>query len=110
MKFAPESWRNASRPTRWALIYFGIVLLLFSLAVLEHRVDAEGMGYLPLLVMTTPWSWLLLPLWDLRIWPGGPLGGDLAGFITFVVIAGTANACLLYFLLKWREKKRARLE
>ena len=96
-----------NKPTAWARSYLLLLLALFLLGTLEHLVDSEGMGFLPLLLLTTPWSWLLIPTWDLSIWGNGPLGADLAVFVTCNLLAGSANSYLLYLLIRWRKSKTA---
>ena len=101
------SKRNSKvlRPMNIAAIYFGVLLGLFFLGVLENRADSEGMGFFPLLVLTTPWSWLLMGIWDLPIWGKSPLGMHLAIFVTCNVLSGAANASILYFLIHRKLKR-----
>jgi len=89
----------------WAAGYALVLLLLFLLGVIENRVDSEGMGFLPLLVLTTPWSWLLIGVWDSPIWGSGTLGGHLAIFVTCNLLSGTANGVILYLLIRWRQRR-----
>jgi len=97
--------RKLSRPTIWAAIYMCALLLLFFFGVLENKVDSEGMGFFPLLALTTPWSWLLMGLWDSPIWGNTLAATHLAIFITCNVISGTLNGYILYFLLnRWQKK------
>jgi hypothetical protein len=87
------------------MIYLCSLLVLFLLGVLENHVDSEGMGFLPLLVLTTPWSWLLTGVWDAPIWGSGFLGSHIAIFVTCNVISGAINSYILYILINWRQKK-----
>jgi hypothetical protein len=100
----------------WSEFFVGlynIVLLLLYLFGMATQVSLEGFGFLPLLTLTLPWSRLIEWLFDqtgvsdLGIWGNG-LGGTLfINFITYNVLAGSANSCILYFLLKRRQKKQA---
>ena len=96
------------RPANWVKIYILTLLLLYVLGALESRVDSEGMGFLPLLAFTTPWSWPLTDTWDYSIWGGGLLGRYLAIFVTCNVISGAANSYILYLLIRWRQKRASR--
>ena len=97
--------RRVDRAALWPAIYMLVLLVLFALGVLENRVDSEGMGFLPLLLLTTPWSWLLMGLWDSPIWGSEHLGGHLAIFVTCNIISGVANSYILFLLIKWRQRK-----
>jgi hypothetical protein len=96
--------REIGRPAKWTVIYIFALLLLFLVGVIENQADSEGMGFLPLLALTTPWSWLLMGIWDFPIWGSGSLGTHLAIFFTCNVISGTANGFILYRLISWRQK------
>lgn len=96
------------RPPRfWAKIYVAVVLFLFLLGALENIVDSEGMGFLPLIILTAPWSWLLMPTWDLPIWGSRLLSRELMVFVTCCGLSGTANSYLLYILLRRRQQRVA---
>ena len=77
-------------------MYLCALLLLFLVGSLESRVDSEGMGFFPLLLLTTPWSWLLMGLWDSPIWGSGPQGKYVAIFVTCNIVSGAANGYILY--------------
>ena len=101
--------KKMKRPTMCAAIYFFVLLPFFLIGAMEYRVDSEGMGFLPLYVLTTPWSWLLMPTWNFPIWGSGPLGTDVAIFVTCNIISGTANAYILFLLINWLEKRAGRI-
>ncbi len=67
MRIRLHSILGNNKPAAWARSYLLLLLLLFLLGTLEHLVDSEGMGFLPLLLLTTPWSWLLVSTWDFPI-------------------------------------------
>lgn len=89
----------------WATTYFFVLLLLFLLGAMESQVDSEGMGFLPLFVLTSPWSWLLMATWDLPMWRSGPIGGNVAIFVTCNLISGALNGYILYRFIQWRQKR-----
>ena len=91
----------------WMAIYECALLLLFVLGVIENRVDSEGMGFFPLLALTTPWSWLLMYFWDSPVWGDGPLATHLAIFVTCNIISGALNGYILYLLVKWWQRRGA---
>lgn len=103
----------------WPAFFVGlynIVLLLLYLFGMLTQVSSEGFGFFPLLTLTLPWSRLIEWLFDqtgvsdLGFWGNG-LGGTLfINFITYNVLAGPANSCILYFLLKRRQRKVAENE
>jgi hypothetical protein len=97
-------------PVFWVKIYTAVLLFLFLLGATESRVDSEGMGFLPLMAFTTPWSWLLTSTWDFPIWGKGFLGRQLMVFVTCNALSGTANSYILYVLLKRRQRKMAGTE
>jgi len=104
MKLFFKGKGKASHPTRWAAIYVGTLLLLFILGVIENQFDSEGMGFFPLLVLSTPWSWLMTGLWDSPIWGSSLSGRHLAIFATCNVLSGAVNGYILYFLLnRWQK-------
>jgi hypothetical protein len=109
MHFALIGSGKIGRPAIWTAGYMFLLLLLFLLGVLENQVDAEGMGFLPLLVLTTPWSWLLMSVWDFPIWGTWLQGSPIAIFVTCNIISGTANGYFLYHLLRWRQKRAGNL-
>jgi hypothetical protein len=99
----------------WPVFFVGIynILLLFSyLFGIATQVGWEGFGSFPLLMLTTPWSWLVI--WLLNS-TGVFDSKSLANNVTVVILinlatfalSGAANSCILYFLLKRREKKLA---
>jgi hypothetical protein len=90
-------------------IYMFALLLLYVFGVMENKVDSEGMGFLPLLMLATPWSWLLMYFWDNPIWGSGLQGTHVAIFVTCNLISGTANTYILYLLIRWRQKRKNRL-
>jgi hypothetical protein len=93
-------------PRFWVKIYVAALLSLFLLGAAENIVDSEGMGFLPLIVLTTPWSWLLMPTWNLPMWGSGLLARELMVFLT-CAFSGTANSYILFFLLRRREQKES---
>jgi len=99
---------ETGRATTIAAIYIFVLLLLFVLGVIENRIDSEGMGFLPLLVATTPWSWLLMGSWDSSIWGSGPHAKHVAIFVTCNIISGVANGFILYLFVSWRKKRASR--
>lgn len=105
MRIARNGNRKIGRPTIWAVAYLCVLLLFFLLGVIENHVDSEGMGFFPLLVLTTPWSWLLIGTWDAPIWGSGLLGTHVAIFVTCNVISGAANAYILYRVINWLQKR-----
>ena len=105
MRIVLRDNRKIGRSTIWAASYLLVLLLLFLFGVIENRVDSEGMGFFPLLVLTTPWSWLLMGTWDFSIWGSGPAGIHLAIFVTCNIISGAANGYILYLLINWRQKR-----
>ena len=103
----------------WPAIFVGlynILLLLLYLLGMTTQISWEGFGFLPLLALTLPWSWLLE--WLISSFAGaGPLHSfsgssfEATLFINFVIcnaMAGSANSLMLYFLLKRRQTKRER--
>ena len=99
----------------WPAFYVGlyiILLLLFSLFAMLTAVSLEGFGSFPLLVLTTPWSWLVMWLLNSTgVLDSNSLANNVAVVILLnlavVALPGAANSCILYFLLKRREKKAA---
>ncbi len=94
-------------PVFWVKFYTAILLLLFLLGALESLGDSEGMGFLPLIVLTTPWSWFLMSTWDFPIWGNQLIGRDLMVFVTCNALSGTANGYILYVLVRRRQKRLA---
>ena len=107
MRIALKSNKSIGRPMIWVAVYIFMLLLLFLFGMIESQVDSEGMGFFPLLVLTTPWSWLLMGTWDSPIWGNGIQGTHLAIFVTCNVISGVANGYILYALLNWRQRRAA---
>lgn len=106
--------RKAEKP--WPALFVGlynILLLLLFLFGMMTQVTSEGFGFLPLLALTLPWSRLLewlfdyMGISDLSLWGNGFAGTLLINFITYNVLAGPANSCIIYFLLKRRQRKVA---
>jgi len=101
---------NDERP--WPALFVGLynilLLLLFLLGMTTQR-SLEGFGFLPLLALTLPWSRLLEWLFDYagisNLGGNGLAGTLLMNFVTYNVLAGPANSCILYFLLKRRQRK-----
>jgi hypothetical protein len=64
------------------------------------------------MVLATPWSWLggwilkSSEAFDSGFWASGPAEPILFNLLVFV-LPGTANSCILYFLLKRHKKKHA---
>jgi hypothetical protein len=92
-------------PVFWVKIYAALLLLLFLFGAAESHFDSEGMGFLPLIAFTTPWSWLLMPTWDFRIWGNGLVARQLMVFVTCNALSGGANSYILFLILKHRQKK-----
>ncbi|MFZ0731013.1 MAG: hypothetical protein WAM79_01690 [Candidatus Sulfotelmatobacter sp.] len=92
---------------------YNIVLLLLYLFGMATQVSSEGFGFVPLLALTLPWSRLIEWLFDqtgvsgLGFWGSGLSGTFFINFITYNVLAGSANSFILYFLLKRRRRKVA---
>jgi hypothetical protein len=99
-------------PAFFVGIYCVVLLLLFLFGIIT-QVESEGFGFLPLMALTTPWSWLIP--WLLKctnVLDSGSLGNNiLAGQTLFYsaifVLPGAANSCILYYLLKRSQKKTA---
>jgi hypothetical protein len=101
----------------WPVFFVGlynIVLLLLYQFGMMTQVGWEGFGFFPLLVLTLPWSgltmWLLANHTGLldHNYAGSSYDPTLlANFIIFNVLSGPANSCILYFLLKRRQRKVA---
>ena len=93
-------------------IYVFTLLLLFLLGVVT-QVDWEGFGFFPLLALTTPWSWLLLWVFertgmaDSPFWGSGIHGTFLFYFVSCNVFSGAINGYILYALVKRHQKKVA---
>jgi hypothetical protein len=96
------------RARNWTRLYMISLFVLFAFGVLESLGDSEGMGFLPLLLLTTPWSWLLMGVWDAQIWGTRALGKYLAVFITCNVISGVANGLIIFILINWRQRRDRR--
>lgn len=101
---------------RWPVFCVGtynILLLFLYLFGMFTQVSWEGFGFFPLIAFTLPWSWLLDSLFThLGIAEINFFGGGLADtffdiFLIHNVLAASANSCILYFLLKRRQKKHS---
>jgi hypothetical protein len=93
---------------------YNVLLLLLYLLGMVTQASSEGFGFLPLLVLTLPWSGLAVwwfasqsGLSDHNFAGSGFDPTLLINFVIFNVLAGPANSCLLYFLLKRRQRRRA---
>jgi hypothetical protein len=99
----------------WPAFFVGIydiLLLLFYLFAVLTQVSWEGFGSFPLLVLTTPWSWLAIWLLnstgvlDSKILGSGNAETILFNLMVFA-LSGAGNSCILYFFLKRGQKKAA---
>ena len=99
-------------PTFFVGIYNVVLLLLFLFGILTWE-STEGFSIIPLMALTTPWSWLLIWLSDRTgFLDTGIVGTGLAGtflwiFVSCNIVAASANSAVLYFLLRRRQKKLA---
>jgi hypothetical protein len=105
--------RRTEKP--WPAFFVGIYSILLLLSYLfgvMTQVESEGFGFFPLLVLTTPWSWLVL--WLLN--SSGVLDAHFLDSSSYVVemflfaigvyaLPGAANSWILYLLLKRHQKK-----
>lgn len=101
---------------QWPALFVGIynilLLLLFIFGMMTQE-SSEGFGFLPLVALTLPWSWLLgwsltrLGLADISLFGGGLADTFFGILMIHNVLAASANSVLLYFILKRRQKKRA---
>jgi hypothetical protein len=99
-------------PAIWVGIYMSTLLILFLFGMVT-QFSSEGFGFFPLIALTTPWSWLLI--WGFAhtgTADSSILGSGLQGTFLFYlfacnILSGTANSCILYTVLKRREKKIA---
>ena len=107
MHAIPKSKGWIRPPAIYVAVYLLVLLLLFLFGMIESRVDSEGMGFLPLFALTTPWSWLLMGTWDFAIWGRGSHGGYMAIFVTCNIISGLTNSYLFYLLTSWRKKRKS---
>lgn len=105
---------NGDKPWPAILVaIYNLVLLLLFLLGMMTQVDWEGFGFFPLLALTTPWSWLLLWIFNQTGIADSPfLGGGLQGTFLFYFVAcnifsGIGNSYIIYALLKRRRKKIA---
>jgi len=102
-------------PAFFVGIYNILLLLLFIFGMMT-QVTWEGFGFFPLMALTTPWSWLLnwllihSALTDISIFGRGLPDTFFDIFIIHNVLAASANSCILYFLLKRRQRKLAGVE
>ena len=92
--------------------FYCILLLLMYLFSVATQVSSEGFGSFPLLVLTTPWSWLAMWLLnatgalDSRILGNGFAEAILFNLMVFA-LPGAANSGILYLLVKRHQKKAA---
>ncbi len=91
---------------------YDILLLLSVLFGIATQVRSEGFGFVPLLVLTMPWSWLAG--WVVKstgAWDSSFLTGNFAGLLfinsTIFVLPGAVNSWILYVLLKRHQRKVA---
>lgn len=110
MRIANKGNIKLDRPAICAAIYLVALLPLFIFGLLESRVDSEGMGFIFLLAFTTPWSWLLMGLWNSPIWGTGPHSNFIAIFVTCNILSGAANSYLIYLYVNWRQKRTRSLK
>jgi hypothetical protein len=103
----------------WPAIFVGfyniLLLLLYLLGTMTLK-TLEGLGFVPLVVFTLPWSLcmgILVPLIDYCLgsgakfrFPGNNLEATLLIQLAFFnILCGSANSYILYFLLKRRQRK-----
>jgi len=107
-------FRNRGRKP-WPVFFVGvydILLLFFYLFAVTTQVSWEGFGSFPLLVLTTPWSWLVIWLLNSTgVLDSKALGSGIAETILFnlmaFVLPGVTNSWIFYLLLKRHERKAA---
>jgi hypothetical protein len=91
-------------------IYNILLLLLFLFGMMTER-ESEGFGFLPLIGLTLPWSWLLDwslgRIMDLNFHVAGLPNTFFYTFAIHNVLAGSVNSCILYLFLKRWQKKAA---
>jgi hypothetical protein len=102
--------RNVKKP--WPALFVGtyivLLLVLYLFAVLT-QVSSEGFGSFPLLVFTTPWSWIAVWLlnttgvFDSRVLGSGLTETFMFNTVVFV-LPGVANSFILYFLVKRHQR------
>jgi hypothetical protein len=105
--------RRGEKP--WPAFFVGIynvLLLLLLLFGVAMQVSSEGFGFLPLMVLTTPWSWILVwlaknteVLDSVLSWNN--TAGALLYYFASLGLPWVTNSCILYFLLKRHQKKAA---
>jgi len=99
-------------PAFFVGIYNIVLLLLFLFGMLTQE-SSEGFFFIPLLALTTPWSWILIWLSNRSgLIDTGLVGTGLEGtflwfFIFCNILAASANSGILYFLLRRRQRKLA---
>jgi hypothetical protein len=111
--------RPGERP--WPVFFVGlynILLLIAYLFGLLTQVSSEELGFIPLWVLTMPWSglvvWLVMGTDVLdSAFLSNSVPEVILGNIAFLcnivafVLPAVANSCILYFLLKRHQKKAA---
>jgi hypothetical protein len=100
------------RAAKWVGVYNVVLLFLYFFGV-STQMSFEGFGFFPLMALTLPWSapaiWFAnhTDLFQVRSFLSGLDATFLSIFAMFNVFAGSINSCILYLLLKRRERKRA---
>jgi hypothetical protein len=96
------------RAVGWPAVYMILLLLLYSFGVWgTYHGDTEGMLFLPLMLLTTPLSWVLTSVWDLPSFPVSHNGMHYVSvFVTCNLMAGSVNALCLYWFLRRRRQRR----
>lgn len=104
--------RKKSWPAILVGIYNALLLLLFLFGAMT-QVSLEGYGFLPLFVLTSPWSWIIVWLCskvdflDSNFLEAGLGNTFVIIFLACNVLSGSANSCIFYSLLRRRQRKLA---
>ncbi|HZQ43230.1 MAG TPA: hypothetical protein VFA99_08255 [Acidobacteriaceae bacterium] len=79
---------------------FGYNILLMALFILGLLADdGFGWAFLPLLLCTAPWSFIINTVLLHAGFAAGWFDGLIGNFILFVVLCGGTNSALLYLLI-----------
>lgn len=108
--------KDSPQPAIYVGIYNVILLLLFFLGMMT-QIKLEGWGFVPLIVLTLPFSLCMgffAPLMDHVLgtganfrFPGSSFEATLLiHFVFFNVLCGAVNSCILYALLKRRWRRQ----
>jgi hypothetical protein len=101
-----RGFKRSKHPRLYAIIgaYDVVLLTLWTGASLVD--DGYGAAYLPGVIITAPWSFLVIFLVVKGpagiLFTGGWLGNFIENFVMFVVLCGGMNNFLLYYVIrKW---------